>query len=240
MYLKKGDYTHPIGEPQIAISKLPVLDGRGIPVAHTVTWNIQGQLQGSGQSDMDAKIEAFLEAYSRQNEDIVFLLSDGVTESQHTLKVRDTVGGVFVTNGPNFPDGSGAEYATKRTFDVQVSAEVPVDGAVNAIMSFNETLATSGGGPRYGFTETATGLPVKQTLRSYTTYRATQSGSVTGYGTWPTPPLPIFGSANLEEAPRISRQSPEWKGTSYTSFTVTWEYKYASASPLSGLPNVTV
>lgn len=238
MYLKKGNYTHPIGEPQIAISKAPIVDGGGIPVAHTVTWDIQGMLLGSDQADIDAKIEAFLSAYSRQNEDIVLLLSDGVTESQHTLKVEDTRGGVWVKSGPNFPNGGGAEYATKRSFSVRIEAEVPVTNTVSRVLAFTESLSTYGGGPRYGFTETASGLPVKQLLKSNTTYRATQSGSATGYSAWPTVPGPIFGSGSLEEAPRITRNSPQQRGNSFASFTVSWEYKFASAYPLYGLPNI--
>lgn len=237
MYLKKGNYTHPIGEPQIAITKRPILNSGGVPVAHTVTWAIQGMLLGSGQADLDAKIEAFLEAYSRQNEDIVLLLSDGTTESQHTLKVRNTRGGVFVTQGPDFPEGGGAEYATRRSFAVQVSAEIPISSAGNAVMNFTETLATWGGGPRYAHVETAIGIPVKQQLRRNTTYMATQAGTATGYSYYPSVPSPIFGSSYLVENPRITRQSPKWQGNGYRDFTISWEYKFESAYPLTGLPN---
>ncbi|MFN3151382.1 hypothetical protein [Bremerella sp.] len=237
MYLRKGEYTHPIGEPQIAISKRPILDSGGVPVAHTVTWAIQGMLLGSGQADLDAQIEAFTTAYARQNEDVVLLLADGVTESQHTLKVADTRGGVYVTQGPDFPKGNGPEYATRRSFAVQISAEVPVAGSTTAVMNFTETLSTSGGGPSYSHVETALGFPIKQRLRSATTYVATQSGTATGYALYPSVPPPIFGEVNLAKAPRITRRSPEWIGNSTRNFTVNWQYHFESATPLFGLPN---
>ncbi|QDU75430.1 hypothetical protein Pan97_24620 [Bremerella volcania] len=238
MYLRKGEYTHPIGEPQIAISKRPIFSGGGVPVAHAVTWAIQGMLLGSGQADLDAQIEALTAAYARQNEDVVLLLSDGVTESQHTLKVRDTRGGVYVTGGPDFPKGDGAEYATRRSFAVQISAEVPVEGALAAVMNFAETLSTSGGGPRYTHVETALGFPIKQKLRQATTYMATQSGTATGYAMYPSVPPPLFGEWNLAQAPRITRRSPQWIGNSTRNFTVSWQYQFESAGPLLGLPHV--
>ncbi|MEW4564720.1 hypothetical protein AB1K70_19425 [Bremerella sp. JC770] len=239
MYLRKGEYTHPIGEPQIAISKRPILDRGGIPVAHTVTWAIQGMLLGSGQADLDAQIEAFTAAYARQNEDVVLLLSDGVTQSQHTLKVRDTRGGVYVTQGPDFPKGDGPEYATRRSFAVQLSAEVPVDGSAGAVMHFTETLSTSGGGPRVTHVETALGFPIKQHLRRATTYHAAQSGTATGYASYPNVPPPIFGQANLTQAPSITRRSPEWVGNQARNFTVSWKYQFESAYPLFGVPHAT-
>lgn len=238
MYLRKGEYTHPIGEPQIAISKRPILNSGGVPVAHTVIWAIQGMLLGSGQTDLDAQIEALTTAYARQNEDIVLLLSDGATESQHTLKVRDTRGGVYVTQGPDFPKGDGPEYATRRSFAVQLSAEVPVAGSIGAVMNFTETLSTSGGGPRYSHVETALGFPIKQQLRRATTYQATQAGTATGYSMYPSLPRPIFGEANLAHAPRITRRSPEWIGNSTRNFTVSWQYQFESAFPFFGLPSV--
>ncbi|MBA2116785.1 hypothetical protein [Bremerella alba] len=238
MYLTKGEYTHPIGEPQIAISKRPILNSGGVPVAHTVAWTIQGVLLGSGQADLDAKIDALTTAYARQNEDVVLLLSDGVTESQHTLKVRDTRGGVYVTQGPDFPQGNGPEYATRRSFAVQISAEVPVRGSIAAVMNFNETLSTAGGGPRYAHIETALGFPIKQQLRRATTYLATQSGTATGYAVYPSVPPPMFGHANLAQAPKITRRSPDWVGNSTRNFTVHWQYHFEAAAPLYGLPSV--
>jgi len=238
MYLRKGEYTHPIGEPQIAISKRPIFDRGGVPIAHTVTWNIQGMLLGNGQADLDAKIAAFTAAYARQNEDIVLLLSDGVTESQHTLKVSDTRGGVYVTRGPDFPRGDGPEYATRRSFAVQLSAEVPLRGSIATVMNFQETVSTAGGGPRYAHVETALGFPVKQQLRTATTYVATQSGTATGYDAYPQVPLPLFGDANLAQAPRVIRRSPQWVGNQVRNFTVNWQYQFESAAPLFGLPHV--
>ncbi len=237
MYLRKGEYTHPIGQPQIAISKRPILDRGGVPIAHAVTWSIQGMLLGSGQADLDAQIERLTAAYARQNEDVVLLLSDGVTESQHTLQVKDTRGGVYVTQGPDFPKGDGPEYATRRSFAVQLSAEVPIADSHAAVMHFTETLSTSGGGPSYRHVETALGFPIKQQLRRATTYHATQSGAATGYTLYPRVPGPIFGEANLAQAPRITRRSPQVVGNSMRNFTVSWQYRFESAWPMFGLPS---
>lgn len=238
MYLKWGNYTHPIGEPQIAIARQPILADSGIPVAHTVLWDIQGKLLGTGQADLDTKIASLVAAYEKQNQDLVLLQSDGQTESQHTLKRSETRGGVWVVSGPNFPEGRGAEYATVRTFSIQIQAEVPVTDPQSALVSFEETLRLSGGGPIYSHVETAFGFPVKQKLRANTTFRATQSGSAIGYHNYPAVPLPIFGRARLVGLPSITRTSPRQVGTSFRHYRVAWQYQFESAFPLSALPNV--
>lgn len=238
MYLKWGDYTHPLGEPQITITRQPILAESGIPVAHTVTWDIQGKLLGSGQADLDAKIAALNSAYAKQNQDLVLLRSDGQTDSQHSLRRADTRGGTWVVSGPNFPDGGGAEYATVRTFQLQIQAEVPVTNPQTTFVSFEESLRLSGGGPLFSHVETAFGFPVRQQLRANTTFRAVQSGSAIGYRNYPPVPGPLFGYGNLTHEPVITRVSPKRVGTAHHQYRVSWQYEFESAFPLSGLPHI--
>ncbi len=238
MYLKWGDYTHPLGEPQIAITRQPILAESGIPVAHRVVWDIQGKLLGTDQADLDHKIAAMQAAYDKQNQDLVLLRSDGETDSQHTLRRADTRGGTWVVAGPSFPEGGGAQYATMRTFQIQIEAEVPVINPHTTFMSFEESLRLSGGGPLFSHVETAFGFPVRQQLRANTTFRATQSGSAIGYRNYPPVPGPLFGFASLVREPVITRTSPQRVGTSQHNFRVTWQYEFESAFPLSGLPHV--
>lgn len=238
MYLKWGDYTHPLGEPQISISRQPILAESGIPVAHTVVWDIQGKLLGNDQADLDQKIAALKAAYQKQNQDLVLLRSDGETDSQHTLRRADTRGGTWIVSGPNFPEGGGAQYATVRTFQLQVQAEIPISDPHTTLISFEESLRLSGGGPLVAHIETAFGLPVRQQLRANTTFRATQSGSAIGYRNYPTIPGPLFGYANLIREPVITRTSPKRVGTAQHHYRVTWQYEFESALPFSGLPHV--
>ncbi|RCS43932.1 hypothetical protein DTL42_18270 [Bremerella cremea] len=238
MYLKWGDYTHPLGEPQIAITRQPILAESGIPVAHNVTWDIQGKLLGNGQADLDGKIAALKSAYAKQNQDLVLLRSDGQSDSQHTLRSAETRGGTWVVSGPSFPEGGGAQYATMRTFRLQIQAEVPLADPQTALISFEDTLRLSGGGPLFSHIETAFGFPVRQQLRANTTFRAAQSGSAIGYANYPPVPGPLFGYANLIREPVISRTSPQRVGTAHHHYRITWQYEFESALPLSGSPNV--
>lgn len=237
MYLRIGTYTHRIGEPQITITKRPVVTDGGLPVAHTHTWTIQGKLLGTGQADMTTKINALITAYQQVDPNVTLLLSDGTTPSSHLIVASQTRGGVRIVQGPDFPDGGGAEYATKRSFSVQIEAEIPVSAPQNTLMTFTESLSGWGGGPRDTLIETMIGTPIRQRLRNATIYHAIQSGVAIGYTTWPNPPGPLFPAAMLE-APRISRDSPERIGTGFKNYRTSWEYRFQSALPIGGIPHV--
>lgn len=239
MYLKIGNYTHPIGEPALQISKQPVLSEGRVPIATTETWQITGLIVGSGQADIDAKIAALNNAYAQRGFDATLLLSDGVTPSQHVLKSSNTIGGVRVVGGPSFPDGKGAEYATKRTFSVTLEAEVPLANLDTAYMSFRETVSFSGGGRRIAWTETKLGSPRPQLTRRNTIYRATQSGQAVGYRAYPVFPGFLLPQQYAVDAPLVTYGGATYRGNGvFTDYVFSWEVRYESDRPLSATPHL--
>lgn len=238
MYLKIGDYTHEIGGPQLAITQRPVLSEGGVPLAQIHAWQIQGIVTGSGQSDLDGKIADLLEAYRQTNFDATLLLSDGVTPSQHRLRSRDAVGGVRVASGPDFPEGKGAEYATRRTFAVTLEAEIPVSAAETALLHFRETLSLFGGDRRIAWTETKQGPPRAQVTRRQSVYHAVQSGQAVGYLGYPSFPGFLFPPQYAIEAPRLTYGGGRRRASGdFTDFSLSWEVRYQADRPLAGLPH---
>ncbi|TWT30721.1 hypothetical protein [Blastopirellula retiformator] len=238
MYLKIGNYTHPIGEPALQIGKRPVLSEGGIPLSIIETWLINGLIVGSGQADIDAKVAALVSAYSQRNFDAVLLLSDGATASQHVMRHRDSMGGIRVIAGPSFPNGGGAEYATKRTFSVTLEAEFP-EAAATSLLSFRESVTFGGGGPRTAWTETKLGPPRPQLVRRQTIYRATQSGQAVGYRVYPTFPGLLLPERYALEPPSLTYGGGKNRGNGlFTDYTLSWEVRYQSDRPLVATPHL--
>ncbi|MCC9608515.1 hypothetical protein LOC68_09885 [Blastopirellula sp. JC732] len=238
MYLKIGNYTHEIGGPQLSITQRPVLSEGGVPLAQLHSWQIQGIVTGSGQSEIDAKVAALIAAYRQRGFDASLLLSDGVTPSQHALKNSQAIGGVRVVSGPSFPNGAGAEYATKRTFAVTLEAEIPIEDPQTALLNFRESLSLSGGDRRVEWTETKLGPPRAQMTRRQTIYRAVQSGQAVGYRQYPLFPGFLFPQQYAVEAPRLTYGGGKRRlSGDFTDFSLSWEVRYESDRPLAGRPH---
>ncbi|MFI4875948.1 MAG: hypothetical protein ACIALR_11440 [Blastopirellula sp. JB062] len=238
MYLQFGTYTHPIGEPSLTISRRPVLSEGGIPVSQIATWQIQGLITGDGQTDIDAKVAALIAAYRQTGVDAALLLSDGATPSQHVLRDADSIGGVRVVGGPSFPDGKGAEYATKRAFSITLEAELPVGDPAASLLSFRETLSQWGGGRRIAWTETKLGPPRPQMTRRQTLHYATQSGSAVGYRQYPAFPGYLFPPQYAVEPVRITYGGARHRGGgSFSDFAISWDVQYQSDRPLVAFPH---
>jgi hypothetical protein len=241
MILAYGDYRHPLGQPAITIWRRTLLSAANTPLAVSERWEIAGLLQAATVQEMSEKIDALEAAYSEDGRDLVLYLPDGTTASSHYLASSQTLGGVRVVRPPSYPEGRGAQYATVRTFLVTLEAEVPVTSPETALVSFRETLELTGGGPRYGHLEPLVGWPIKQLLRRHTVFRALQRGEAVGWLAYPAAPPPLWPAA-LVEAGTSQAGSPRRRGLgaalAYTDFPISWSYKFESAGPLIGGPNV--
>lgn len=239
MQLKYGSYTHAQGECGISIQQANVRNDGNQVIATRETWQISGMLIGTSAANIDSQVAALIAAYADDGKDLILLLPNG-SQSTHKLLNRNTLGGTHVVQPPSFPEGRGAEGATYRTFALTVEAELPVSGSQFALISFEESLSMSGGGPAYGHLEPLVGAPIKQLLKQQTTYRVTQQGSAVGYRLYPTPPGPIWPGA-LVRAPDIQRRGPRRHGsggnTDYSHFTTTWVYQFEAAGALVGVPH---
>ena len=235
MQLRYGAYSFNANGVKVAFSQETLINAGGQPYAVRKRLDLDGYLEGDGQSAIQQAASALVTALSRPYQDLVLYRDDG-TASDTALLNAGSITGV-VPQAPTFPDSIGAEYATLRRFRFSAEAEYPVTNAATLLVSFRETLSFSGGGPIYAHKMAINGPPQKQLVYPFSIYRATQEGEAVGYLFRPTAPAPIWPKA-LMQAPETSMVSPQRRGRLYTEFSVTWSYQFESATPLVGVPNV--
>lgn len=243
MILKYGDYSHPSGTVALAIMRSTALTASGIPYMTQARWGIEGTILADSsltedsalQADLTPKIQALEAAYKQAGVDLLLLGENG-SPTAHVIRNSETIGGIRVIEPPHYPYGSGAEYVNYRRFRVGLEADLIVGGDAPIYLTFQETLATSGGGPGYVWTSPIKGFSKRQIVRESLTYRAVQSGFAVGFRTYPAAPPPLFPGA-LVQSPDIAVTSPQRRGGDFTSFGIQWQYVYESNQPLFGVPN---
>ena len=248
MYIRYGNYTHALDECGLVTQKTSINQG-GVMIGVEETWTINGFLQAASQSALITALTILELAYGRNQQTMQLLANNGTTVARQMPGVH-VLGGTEVISGPSYPvDGTGpngAEFVNFRTYTVQVrgrySLTAPTPGQ---LLSWNESLAFWGGGPRRKMRENLYGRPRGQTLVQQTVCHATQQGSAIGLLGYPTPPIRRDGAGALwpfalVEAPRLQYQSPKRNGDAgsptYTEFQVDWQAEYESDTPLLGEP----
>ncbi len=237
MFLKYGNYQHADNEASVVISKEGLFTSAGMPQGVRERWTINGRLQASSQAQLTATIAALAAAYSVQGQDVAFYLDNGQPTS-HAIPSAATNGGVRVVVPPSFPEGRGAEYSTFRNYTIVLEAEWLDPNAT--LLSWHEVLSFQGGGPQFGYLEPINGLPQKQLLKQFTTFRATQAGEAVGYWSYPAPAAPLWPAAEHLGVREIRYELPHRMGPPgapvYTQFKVSWSYQFEDAGPLVGAP----
>lgn len=235
IYVRYGTYQHQPGEVEYSFQREVLLNEREVAYAYRTTVQMQGLLLADSTDDMNVKVRSLEAAYSRSDRDWV------VEQDGQALEVSiydsNTISGVTITGGVSYPTNRNAAYVTILPYEINLTADVIIESELFALRSFEETLRFSGGGPRFLHIETAVGRPVKQLGRRNTIYRAVQSGSAVGLYRRPVVPRPIFPGA-LVESPETEYDSGVYRGDTLTDLSVSWVYRYESALPLSGRPNV--
>lgn len=263
MYLKFGDYSHSIGEADVSMRQVRQYSDRGQMVGILHTWTIKGVLQAASQSALSTAITALEAAYSSRRRVGIGLYFDDGTASAHNLTAARSLSGVKVTNGPDYPTGSGGEYSTYRSYEIVVeSLQPPTDesgdplppeqnpantpganGVPVLLMEWEETLSFSGGGPRYVFLELLEGDPVRQIVAQRTPYRARQSGSALAFQDYAAFPEPFSPDNELQterERTQISPKRVEAQNgqPAYQEYRCSWSYSFQSTQPMSGSPSI--
>ena len=148
---------------------------------------------GEDQSTIKSKIEAIKDAYW-DGADAVLYHDDG-TRSSHYINTNECINGTRVMS-LSFPRGGGGEYATGRTYQIQIQGDVPATTGVDGITSFEETVSTTGtGGPRWALVPRFIGPPRRVLQYNQTPRTVVQWGSAEALsGGWPEPPLPVLGA----------------------------------------------
>lgn len=240
MQLQIGNYRHRINEAGLSISHRVKETKSGLPYLVEVNWGVSGKLRNSSGNSrhLDATMQALERAYSQQGADIALLHNDG-RRSHHAILNSNTIGGIRA-QVLNYPTTKGAEYCTYRSYEIQLSALMRVQGAPTFI-EFDEQITISGGGGRWGVKEVNNGPGVRQMLRTHSKCTATQSGRITQLGRYPDAPPPIWPFALDTEHPDINRLPPVALGSArfgtlglaecsiQYSWTFSWTHRLAGS-----------
>jgi len=227
-----GAYTHVANEAAFTISENAVLGDGGHVKAVVKRWTIDGLLISSDGTHATLKTElaALKTAYSVHGGDLLLLSPDSSTAE--SLLNADSTYGTRITN-LSFPEsGKGtAEYANYRNYIIVIEAEYITNSSL--LISFSETVRTTGGGPRIVYPEVITGKPEPQTTMEFTTYKIIQSGSSTQLSAFPDPPRPKWPSKRHAEQDQIAQFTGGTTTLGQVEHTTTWSYSFESANKLA-------
>lgn len=209
----------------------------GVPWRAIDQLKCDGYLEGSGQADLTTKSLALERALAVPYRDLILYRDDG-GRSATLLTTADSIGGVVITDGPNFPDVLGAEYVSQRRFEFTGEADYLLPGTLaRTLIDFGETVTVRGGGPKYVVRPALQGPPQRQLVYQATPCAATQRGFAVGATAYPTPPGPIWPQAENPAERAVTLVDPKKLGRGYTGFRVEWEYTFEWVAPLAGRPH---
>ncbi len=236
MRLSWGSYQFDVNATLLSQREVALFNVADQPYARKLTVDVQGYLVGDGQAAITAQMNAMAAALRVNYQDLVFKADNG-SEAYHVLRNAGSISGVRVVQGPDFPQSTGPEFATLRTFAFSVEGEFPINGSAALLVAFDETLDFGGGGPLYVHKPALNGPPQKQMVYQQVPFWAVQRGSAVGYRAYPAIPAPLF-PGDLKERGRFSRKTPKRRGNGYQDFGITWEYNFESVSQLAGVPRL--
>ena len=231
MYLKYGDYKHKEGEVSLSIDERIIEDDQNNKMGVEETWTITGLiLPDDGAADPVASLQTNISklqtAYRVNGKNICLYINDS-TKTTHEINSSQAIGGVRVQS-IRFPESSGSELVTGRSYVITVKAEVfsSAGGTGSSAISKTEVITQQGtGGPRYVWRETRNGPAVRQMVSLHTTVRIQQTGTTITVG-GPLIPPPLMSDFELLERRSIA--------TSYDSstlkHTVNYSYQFETYS----------
>lgn len=237
MYMKYGNYTHDSNLASFSINREnryhPLSNA---PVSQVYRVAIRGTLRDTTQAGLRTQINALDAAYAIQGQEWG-LYHDDATLSAHYLPHSSTLmRPIRVVKPPSYDRSEAAEYATERTYSIELEAEYR-SWEPNFI-EFSESVTISGtGGPRYVVTELLLTLPVRDKVTNATLVKATQSGQAFGWQSRPYSivPPPLWPQVEDVWARQITEISPEQQGPGlYRRYGIAWSYSFTSHLPLFG------
>lgn len=232
-----GNYKHAVGEVDYKIKRTALEKNKTI-YGFNEEWTLDGLLisMTGSESDLKSQIAALQAAYTYGGYDLYVLGVDGRTRTTDQLISSETFSGIQIKVFPSFPEGKGAEYVNYRHYQIVLSADRSILPGVNFYVSFEEKVSFSGGGKQYGFLYPKYGSPIRQGLKRYTSYKATQQGSAVGFIARPAAPPPIWPGALLV-APDKTYSSPIFQGRNFAEYGISWKYEFESVTRLVGFPH---
>jgi hypothetical protein len=209
MFIKYGSHSHDFDEIALVITKEAIYNEDKKRTHIRERWDLQGMLIGT-TAELSTKIAALEDAYA-----------------------ANQIGGNRVVQPPSFPNGTGAEYATMRTFSIAVEG-LRAAGS-STLLHWAESIEWRGtGGPAWVY-HVPLYTPIQaQQLSVASVVTITQAGEAVGENIYPTPPSPIWPSQELGTARSIRRERPAMNDTTRR---VQWSYTFLAPSALPGYPS---
>lgn len=234
MYLAYGDYEHV--KPEVRIDCQLEQGGRGNPMRWRYKVTVSNWLSGAGISELSAKLIALENAHERPDASAGLRYYDDNDVTALEWSAAQTMGGIKIESF-NYPDGIGAEWATKRKYEIVFAFDIKYQSA-EEVVSFTESLSFSGGGPRTAYSQPIEGLPERYQIAENTIYKAVESGVVVGLTTWPdVPPARWPDALNTADDEEISKGEPrEFNNGVPAMFPVSWSRTYYSPVALDADP----
>lgn len=234
MQLVYGSYTHDENEVSLASVRTSLYSDTRIKIGYTERWTINGRIQGSSQSDLTTKINALRAAYAVDGGNLYLKDNSGANTSLVILN-SNTTSGVKIME-VSIPDLSGAQYTTFVDYTIIADAEVVAQ--TETYESYSDSISITGnGGPKRILMETATGVPIIQTVKQRTKVLAVQNGRASSRGS--IPPYPQFLFPGLVQD---SSQINKFMGVSVQNgvvvYEIGWNYVYESVSAVSAIPRL--
>lgn len=237
MYYTWQNYTSDDNSAIIGAKTRVVKNSGGEMISLVTSYEVKGYVYGTGQQDVSDSMNELESALARPYSNFLFYQDDGAV-SATALYNGPSLSGVTVTDGPNWLlDARGANYVRQNEYTFTVSAEYPLSNTRNMLLSFEERIIRSGGGPRYMLQECLYGPPQRQRIRAATIFSTVQEGSAEGYLRQPRIP-PALWPAHLMFAPDTMEASPDREGKGFKRYAISWKYTYMSPVYLPGPPNL--
>lgn len=203
---------------------VPSRSGRIIRRIGTIVCS--GTLFGAGQAALTLAEQALRTALNQNYQSLILKMDNGANSSVNLIN-NSTLSGVRITDGPNFGEATGGEFARIRRFVFTAEAEWVTPDGVGALVSYQETVSVTGnGGPVRRWRVPVNAAPIRQITSPYSIVRYQHSGVAVGHTSRPEPPEPFFGRAILvNEAESVSYDHPEPMGLSFINWPVRWNYQ---------------
>lgn len=148
MYVQYGGFAFEPWEAGLAVRMVPDRSPRGFRKTLDVRFDISGEICLSGQTEINARLTAIQQAFSRDFQDIG-LYTDGGQPTVHFLRntARENLTGNLVLY-QQYPQTIDGEFISGRKFAIGVGAEV-LDVDSNLIDYHDSIRLMGNAGPRY-------------------------------------------------------------------------------------------
>lgn len=193
---------------------------------------LNGFIKADTQAALKSKINTINSLFGADGGDLILYHNDGTTSSSHTLTTTDSMTGVMVTSGPDYPSGSGVEYATERNYTVTLEAHYSLSNSDDLVAWQEQIRIVGTGGPRRVGVEFVTGAPEVQIVNQQTLMYAQQTGSAVGWSSHPVFWGPSAALAAYENVDRRVEQAgtPQLIGGVFRNYPISWTYEFMGPS----------